>query len=167
MSRERKDQRTWQEWGLQDLRDIPNDDWRILKEPSLVHPGETAEDAEKILSTCLGFSEGSSEIEFDTPVGAVLVQRSKLRHIVDKRRDARERYANFALATMRFPLEVWSVDYDDGSKRLVYIGVFSGSRHMLVVVSMVGGMLLWNFMHSDKKALNKHRHGDLIFQNAK
>ncbi len=33
---------------------------------------------------------------------------------------------------------------------------------MLVIVEMIEGELLWNFMHSDAKSLNKHRHGMLL-----
>lgn len=35
---------------------------------------------------------------------------------------------------------------------------------MLVSVSLVGGKVMWNFMQSDAKALNKHRHGELLFK---
>jgi hypothetical protein len=36
-----------------------------------------------------------------------------LRHIVEKRQDARERYVRHALATMRDPFEIWIVEYED------------------------------------------------------
>ena len=41
-------------------------------------------------------------------------------------------------------------------------GAFQGKRQMLVIVEMIEGELLWNFMHSDAKSLNKHRHGMLL-----
>lgn len=33
---------------------------------------------------------------------------------------------------------------------------------MLVVVSIKDGLMLWNFMQTDAKSLNKHRHGELL-----
>lgn len=100
---------------------------------------------------------------FSTPIGAVRVLKEHLPHIVEKRQDARERYVQFAIAAMQAPFEVWSVEYDDGSTRRAFIGLFEGKHQMLVVVSTIGDMVLWNFMHCDKKSLNKHRHGSLIY----
>ncbi len=167
MSKEKKGLPTWKDLGLQDLRDIPAVDVRLLPEPEVIDPGKSEAEALAILAQYLGLLDGCTAVEFSTPLGTVVVQQEKLPHIVEKRQDARERYINFALTTMRTPFEVWLVEYDDGSKRLAYIGVFSGSRHMLVVVAQVNGLLLWNFMHADKKSLNKHRHGQLLFQAGK
>jgi hypothetical protein len=41
----------------------------------------------------------------------VIIQSANLRHIVEKRQDARKRYVLFALATMRDPLEILHVEY--------------------------------------------------------
>lgn len=165
MSKEKKGLPTWKDLGLQDLRDLRVGDARLLPEPEVVAPGESEAEALTILAQHLGLLDGCATVEFSTPLGRVAVERAHLPHIVEKRQDARERYVHFALATMRTPFEVWSVEYDDGSQRLAYIGVFSGNRHMLVVVAQVNGLLLWNFMHSDRKSLNKHRHGRLLFPN--
>lgn len=165
MSKEKKGLPTWKDLGLQDLRDLQVGDARLLPEPEVVAPGESEAEALTILAQHLGLLDGCATVEFSTPLGRVAVERAHLPHIVEKRQDARERYVHFALATMCTPFEVWSVEYDDGSQRLAYIGVFSGNRHMLVVVAQVNGLLLWNFMHSDRKALNKHRHGRLLFPN--
>lgn len=35
---------------------------------------------------------------------------------------------------------------------------------MLVSVTMENGKVLWNFMHTDAKSLNQHRHSQLLFQ---
>ncbi|WP_322534055.1 PBECR2 nuclease fold domain-containing protein [Duganella zoogloeoides] len=84
-----------------------------------------------------------------------------------KRQDARERYVRHALATIRDPYEIWIVEYEDenGKEELrhVYIGAFQGKQHMLVVFIDTTGRVLWNFMHGDGKALNKHRHGECIY----
>lgn len=128
--------------------------------------GKDEAEALAFLMQHLGMND-ISEKEFSTPVGVVRVLAAHLPHIVEKRQDARERYARFALATMQSPFEVWSVEYDDGSIRRAFIGLFQGKHQMLVVVSLVAGMVLWNFMHCDRKSLNKHRHGTLIFSASK
>ncbi|MBK4998216.1 hypothetical protein IAE37_000492 [Pseudomonas sp. S31] len=35
---------------------------------------------------------------------------------------------------------------------------------MLVIVTLENGKTLWNFMHCEAKALNKHRHGILLYK---
>ena len=164
MTKEKKDQPTWKDLGLQDLRDVSREDPRALIDPEVMLCGDSEEDALHALAEYLGLGDPAvTEVVFQTPVGDVTVHCAQLPHIVEKRQDARERYAHFAVATMTAPFEVWSVDYDDGSSRLAFIGLFRGARHMLVVVARVNGLVLWNFMHSDRKALNKHRHGTLVF----
>lgn len=136
----------------------------MLPEPGVIEGGKTEADALAALTEQLGLSDPVlNGTEFTTPIGAVYVARVHLPHIVEKRQDARERYVRFAIATMRAPFEVWSVDYDDGSSRRAFIGLFQGKQQMLVVVANINGMVLWNFMHSDKKSLNKHRHGRLVY----
>ena len=90
--------------------------------------------------------------------------RDKLLHIAEKRPDARERYVHYAIDTLDDPFEVWRVEYDNGNYRLAFIGAYVGRRQMLCVVDTIDGEVLWNFMHSDAKALNKHRHGQPIYQ---
>ena len=94
----------------------------------------------------------------------MLIQRTTLGHIVEKRQDARERYVKFALDTLTGPLEIWRVAYSDGSARLAFIGAYETKRQMLVVVNIQAGNVLWNFMQTDAKALNKHRHGELLYK---
>lgn len=165
MTKEKKDQPTWKNQGLPDLRDVSREDSRALIDPAVLLCGDSEAAALLALAEALGLGDPAvSTVVFPTPAGEVAVHRAQLPHIVEKRQDARERYAHFAVATMLAPFEVWSVDYDDGSSRLAFIGLFRGARHMLVVVSRVNGLVLWNFMHSDRKALNKHRHGTLVFR---
>lgn len=128
----------------------------------MIGAGQDEVEALAVLVECLDMHD-IGEKEFSTPVGAVRVLKAHLPHIVEKRRDARERYVQFAIAAMRAPFEVWSVEYDDDSIRRAFIGLFQGKHQMLVVVSLVAGMVLWNFMHCDRKSLNKHRHGTLIY----
>ncbi|MGY2290900.1 hypothetical protein ACW9H6_13975 [Pseudomonas sp. SDO528_S397] len=54
--------------------------------------------------------------------------------------------------------------YSDGSARLAFIGAYETKRQMLVIVNIQAGNVLWNFMQTDAKALNKHRHGQLVYK---
>lgn len=152
-----------------DLRDLDNA--QRLAVEIVVEAAVSEDEAVFVLEHHLGFlGKETTEVRFPSPIGEVIIQRANLRHIVEKRQDARERYVLFALATMRDPLEIWHVQYQDDetgatSYRYAYIGAFEGKTQMLVVVAEVNGRLLWNFMHSENKALNKHRHGEtLVYQ---
>ncbi|RCL22089.1 hypothetical protein C6A77_20905 [Pseudomonas sp. AFG_SD02_1510_Pfu_092] len=97
-------------------------------------------------------------------MGDIRIQRSCIHHIVEKRQDARERYVKVALDTLVGPFEVWRVAYTNDTYRLAFIGVYETKRQMLVVVTLDNGKMLWNFMQCDAKALNKHRHGKLLYK---
>ncbi|MCY1389859.1 phage-Barnase-EndoU-ColicinE5/D-RelE like nuclease2 [compost metagenome] len=92
------------------------------------------------------------------------ILRSSIYHIVEKRMDARERYVRMALDTLCGPLEVWKLAFTNDTSRLAFIGAYASKRQMLVSVSLIGGQIMWNFMQCDAKALNKHRHGELLFK---
>lgn len=112
---------------------------------------------------CIAHSS-CSEVEVASPLGQIAIRRSCLQHIVEKRQDARERYVRFALDTLTGPLEIWRVAYSDCSARLAFIGAYESRRQMLVVVNIQAGNVLWNFMQTDAKALNRHRHGELLYK---
>ncbi|MFG0412031.1 PBECR2 nuclease fold domain-containing protein [Pseudomonas sp. NY5710] len=105
-----------------------------------------------------------SRVVIRSPMGDILIQRSCIHHIVEKRQDARERYVKVALDTLIGPFEVWQVAYTNDTNRLAFIGVYETKRQMLVVVVLNKGKMLWNFMQCDAKALNKHRHGKLLYK---
>ena len=81
----------------------------------------------------------------------------------EKRADARERYVKFALDTLVNPYEIWETMYDDGMVRYIFIGTYKQKQQMLVVVAPWDGKVLWNFMHTEAKGLNKHRRGSLLY----
>ncbi|MPR03790.1 hypothetical protein F0169_17975 [Pseudomonas sp. MAFF 212408] len=160
---ELKGQRTWLDYGLPDLRSLD----RALRSCALkeVLPGKNVTEAVEIVASNLGLTDSvCSQIHIASPLGEVLIQRATLQHIVEKRQDARERYVKFALDTLTGPLEIWRVAYSDGSARRAFIGAYETKRQMLVVVNIHAGNMLWNFMQTDAKALNKHRHGELLYK---
>jgi hypothetical protein len=156
-------QKTWIDYGLLDLRPLPPE-LRSLA-PQEIAAADDLDAAVEILARCFGLGDPNVDrVAMNTPVGIVTIIRDKLLHIAEKRQDARERYAYYAIDTLNDPFEVWRVEYDNGNYRLAYIGVYVGKRQMLVVVDTIDGDVLWNFMHTDAKALNKHRHGQPIYQ---
>lgn len=161
MALEVKNQNNWNSYGLGDLRNIDSKHTRPA--PIEIKKSDSIEDAIKILTDTFSLPDGEESVTINTYIGNVIVQRDNLEHIVEKRKDARERYVNYALDTMLNPFEIWEVQYDNGDKRYAFIGLFDTKRQMLVVVSIWNDKILWNFMHTDKKSLNKHRHGKLIY----
>lgn len=153
--------------------------WQDLELPNLAyaedvlfkppHPevetSDTFEGALAILENYLGFIDPSIlAVVKTTPLWALNIKRENLPHIVEKRKDARERYVTMALDTLADPYEVWEAMYDDDLVRYKFIGVYRQRYQMLVVVAPWDGKVLWNFMQMELKSLNKHRHGTLLYK---
>lgn len=158
-----KGQPTWVDSHLPDLRTLA----RELRTHALeeVIAATSHEDAIEVTAQHLGFIDPAIlSLTVETPMGEVTILRSSIYHIVEKRLDARERYVRLALDTLTGPLEVWKVAFTDGTDRLAFIGAYESKRQMLVSVVFFEGQMLWNFMHTDAKSLNKHRHGDLLYK---
>ncbi len=156
---------TWKGEGFPDLRNVLPE--QRLPAAEVVATGATVADALQVLAYHLELID-CTERYLTTPKGEVRIARDQLLHIVEKRQDARERYVKYALATIENPFEIWQIEYEDDAGnetlRYAFIGVFEGKTQMLVVFAEVNGKLLWNFMHGDSKALNKHRHGECIYR---
>ena len=163
MAKEHADQPTWVDLGLPDLRTLEREFRASAKEE--LPPSETVAEALKTPEHHFGFMDDTQqETTIDTPIGPITIPRCNLLHIVEKRPDARERFVKLALDTLDGPFEVWKVSYDDDSHRYAFIGSYESKRQMLVVVSIWDGNVLWNFMNSEAKSLNKHRHGELVYR---
>ncbi len=102
-----------------------------------------------------------------TPIEEVAIRPEWLPHAVAKRLDARERYANYVLATLIAPFEIWLTAYEDGTYRKRYIGVFQADKDLLVVLrENRDGSLYWelyNLMQRDGRGLNRVREGVLLY----
>lgn len=111
--KEKKQQKTnWKNIGQPDLRHL--DMSKRLPDQPLVRTVDSADAAMLILEQHLGFIDaGITQVEIITPMDVVVIERTNLRHIVEKRQDARERYVRHALATIRDPYEIWIVEYED------------------------------------------------------
>jgi SPP1 gp7 family putative phage head morphogenesis protein len=155
-------QKTWQDLGRPDLRapEVPR-----LADPGLLPMAPDADTAVAQMLQVL-VPDGRMNV-VKTPVEEVAIRPELLPHTVEKREDARERYANYVLATLKDPFEVWLTAYDDGSYRKRYIGVFAAQSDMLVVLrENLDGSLYWdlyNLLNASSKRLNSLREGDLLY----
>ena len=155
-------QKTWRDFRRPDLRDVPD----ALKTPApeILPAGSTIEEAESIVARAVGLREGEKFITVKTrDDDMAVIHRDRLRHLVEKRRDARERYANYIISTLTDPYEIWLTEYEDGLRKQ-YIGLFEGKENLLVVIRLQrDGGILWNIMQADDRRMNKHRVGYLLW----
>ncbi|MDF7662862.1 PBECR2 nuclease fold domain-containing protein [Erwiniaceae bacterium L1_54_6] len=153
---------TFKDLDLKDLRNLYTDERNDLVDE--IEAGRSLEEALELLEVHMGFRTAEmTEIVRTTPIGDIHILRDKLSHIVEKRVDARERYVKFALDTLVSPYEIWQTMYDDGMVRYMFIGTYKQKQQMLVVVAPWNDKVLWNFMHTEAKGLNKHRRGNLLY----
>lgn len=160
MARAIKGLTTFRDLELPDLRELASE-FRLDPTPE-IQAGDSVEAAVALLEFHMGFFEPEMlVVQKKTIIGTLNILRNNLEHIVEKRLDARERYVLLALDTLENPYEVWETMYDDGQVRFLFIGAYRQKQQMLVVVAPWEGKVLWNFMHTDAKSLNKHRQGTL------
>ena len=99
-------------------------------------------------------------------MGSRVIRRELLAHMVEKRADARERFANYVLPTLERPFEVWLKQHEDGKLRESYIGLFHEAKYSLLVVVRINrdGSLVWNMMNREPKKMDSLREGMLVHQ---
>ena len=100
-----------------------------------------------------------------TPVGQVTILEELLAHVVEKRPDARERYAPFVLTTLMSPDEVWATAYDDGTRRRRFIKLFTEGKYDIATIAMQtpNGSILWNVTIRERKGMNNLRVGAMEY----
>lgn len=153
--------KTYKDFNRPDIKDL--DEKHFLEQPEIFPKGQTQEEAIGILENALGISKSKPAVEINTPIETMYIQREYLPHLVEKRDNARERYANYVLQTLKDPFEIYLTEYEDGLRRQ-YIGLFKGKYNLLCVVRLnKDGSILWNIMNADNKGMDKRRVGDLIY----
>lgn len=151
--------KTWEDYGRLDLRKLPKH--HRLNAPELLEAGETHEDAVRILEAGLQL-QGGPQVVFYSPVQEVIIKKEHLPHTVEKRLDARERYALYVKPTIEEPYEIWRVQEDEGFRHR-YIAAFVGKHDITVTVKIdPDGDIFWNFMQRDDRKMNKLREGELL-----
>ncbi len=154
------DQRNWKDFGLPDLRDIP-DSQKLSAE--LLKEAKSEDLAHEQIAQAFGVSRGNPISYIQSPVENVAIHYEKLRHMAESRTNKRERYVNFAKKAVEDPLEVYLTLFNDGKYRKQYIAVFDASKSILVsVVLKKDGSLFWNFFQAKDKDMNKNRKGDAL-----
>ncbi|MCC7413357.1 MAG: minor capsid protein [Gammaproteobacteria bacterium] len=152
-------QPTWRDYGRPDIRDVPAA--ARHRAPALLPEAANAALALETVATAIGLTGEQRLIR--TPIEQVAARRELLAHIVEKRADARERYAAFILPTLEQPWEVWLTAYADGYRRR-YIALYEGAKDLMVVVRLNrDGSLMWNIMQTDDRRMNRQRIGALLF----
>ena len=161
IAKEVAEQGNWKTLGRPDLRQMTP----RTEAPEMLPAASTWEAAISQLRGALGVPVGASR-SIHTPVGNVTILDELLPHVVEKRLDARERYANFVIPTLMSPDEVWDTAYDDGTQRRRFIKLFTGSKYdiMVVVKQEPNGYILWNLINRDRKGMNILRAGKLIYE---
>jgi hypothetical protein len=135
-----------------------------LTAPEILPSAKTLEAAIEVMARTLGVNELVPSRVIATPVEDVTAQYGLLKHLVEKRGEDRERYANYLLPSLQNPFEVWRVAYENGEFRNRYVGVFHGAKDTLVSVQInLGGALLWNVMMGSPAGMNRQRIGELIY----
>jgi hypothetical protein len=122
----------------------------------ILKAGDTEEEALEIVSKEFELVDGiySRKILLNAIQSWAIVSIDNLKHVVEKRKDARERFSKLAHLTLLNPFEVWKIKYSDGGFRLAFIGIFSGSKnHILLILKIdANNNVLWNFMQCELKS---------------
>lgn len=154
----------WKDLGLVDLSAVPAS--QRSPSPGLLPEQPTQKDAEEQLARALGFVSGQDYLTVTTPLGERVIRRDLLSHMVEKRTDARERFAKYVLPTLQNPFEVWLKEHADGKLRENYINIFQDDKYGMLVVVRINrdGSLMWNMMHREVKKMRSWREGWLVWQ---
>ena len=169
LARLAKDQQTFRDFALPGLAATPAA--LRLPVPQLLDKADNAAAALAQLTIALALPK-SGWRRVETPAGLddVVIARSFLPHIVNDRRAARERYANYVLPTLMDPLEVWLTQYQDGSFRRRFIAIFEdirGPQSYVIARENRDGSFFFNFMPVSilkKKYLDSRRQGLLLYR---
>lgn len=168
---------TWRSLGLPAWRDVS----AVPAAPRLVAAGATTRERKRILVERLAQEGFEPELlrrpdgRRDAYLAAIqppggldpfVVSYQGIRYLVDNHRagDARERFADYVLPTIRQPSEVWLQGMADGAYRRVFLGRFADDRNVVVVDHWDGAQewILWTFYPSGS-APNSRRHGQLLY----
>ena len=149
----------WRSYDLLDMREVGGAD-----APEPLPRASDRDGAIALVNDALGFTGRTNWRKVQTPVGQVQLRRGLTPHIVAKLDEHRERYANRILPTLEAPDEVWMTWFDNGEYRLRYLKRWAErSGAVTVVTESKDGSLLYNFVPSRAKTLNRQREGVLLY----
>ena len=131
--------------------------------------GDTIDEGEAIARGVFGI-KADEVIPFATPLGPVAIRGNNFRHVVQDRKNQRERYANRIPKTLDDPDESWRALYvsDDGRTewRRHYIRAYDDKKAGFVVATETpDGAVFFNFI--PRKNINARRTGVLLYTRAR
>lgn len=98
-----------------------------------------------------------------TPVGPVMLTGEFIRHLVEKRPQQRERFAELIVPTLRDPVEVWLQPTIRRDGRLSYESAYIGDHGAFVVAQEHReGTIGWTFYL--ERRLRRRRRGYLLYR---
>ena len=161
-----REQINWEDYELPKVKNYSN---ALLDElPDISTKAPSDEQALRQISNILLGGKNYRSIKPPGEVEKVTIHRKQLKHVVEKRYDARERYANLILPTLIDPNEVWLTAYKDGSLRRRFIKLFKGGKSMLVVArENIDGSLFWNAIPAKQSYIDRQRTGVLLYEKRK
>lgn len=101
-------------------------------------------------------------------LGETLMSASVIDKVMLKPKDARERWVNFVVPTLRDPGEVWlqeQVRDDRTIYRRVFLAAYPDSDMLVLAQEEKEGWLLWNYYSLRENELNTRRVGKLLYRN--
>lgn len=137
--------------------------------PQMLAAGKDINEAVDIVAKATGIQAGKNWIDIDTlDSDKAILHKDRITHMVEKRTDARERYANYIIPTLKDPYEIWLTEYKtpDGISffRKQYIGLFTGKDNLLTVIDLNrDGNILYNIMQAGDKKMNAKRQGRMLY----
>ena len=147
-----------------EVKDLPGH-----KPPAALAAGAGADEGEDIARGVFGV--GADEvIPFATPLGPVAIRGNNFRHLVEKRVQSREQFANRIPETLEDPDEIWRALYvsDDGRTewRRHYIRAYDDKKNGFVIATETpDGAVFFNFI--PRKSINARRTGVLLYTRAR
>lgn len=153
----------WNQLNLPSTKELKKNG-RIETAAPTIARGNTVAEAMDILRAAVGIEPGGNRT-VTTPLGDAVIDDQWLARIVEKRHDARERYAHLIIPTLERPTEIWLAPYGDEWRRR-YIKVFSGPKYDLLVVvkTLPNGEVVWNAITMEAKSLDKQRQRKLLWK---
>ncbi|NUQ82949.1 MAG: minor capsid protein [Bacteroidetes bacterium] len=150
----------WSDIGRPSFRELKKEQFQ--EQPEILEIADDVELALKVLEKVFGVDDQNPVRVLKSPIEHVAITHEKMKHLVEKRKDSRERYANFVIPTIEHPFEIWAKDFD-GEIRRQYLGLFKGEHSFLcsVQINRDGG-LLYNVMQVETDNINKKRQGVLF-----
>ena len=136
--------------------------------PAVLPPAADAEQAKRAIRDAIGGTRGYRVVETPPGLDDVTITESFVDHLVDHhpRREARERFAEFVLPTVRDPDEVWLAAVEGPKGRIVYrrrfIAAFEGRDGLLVAQEARDGSWAWTFYTA--RTVLRHRRGRLLYR---